>query len=215
MAKVINPLMSTEARGRIGGIIANTWRGISTMKAFCSPSQPRSARQLQLRAWNAYLMRKWQSLTAPNRVNWNEYAADHPDIDWTGNPKRLTGLNWYLRCNIRILDAGGTIIADPPSVPAPDPITGLAVTYATGSLSVAYTTSSPATKFVDIRRVGPISAGVAAKIERARHIEYKAISTSPATESGLRPGQFTVFVRVLDSLTGLASPDLSSVGTVT
>jgi hypothetical protein len=215
MAKVINPLMSTEARGRVGGLIANTWRGISYLKAFCSPAQPRTQRQLQMRAWNAMLMRKWQSLTPTNRTNWNDYAVNHPDIDWTGNQKRLTGLNWYLRCNIRLLDLAKPVIADPPTTPAPDAVLGLAVAGTTAGITISYTTAADTTLSTDIRRVGPHSAGKQAKIEQAKHISYQGIEIGLITESGLLPGRYTAFVRVIDEDNGLASPDLSGSATAT
>ena len=40
MAKVINPLLSVEARGRMGGIVYNTWHGISYAKAHYGTHKP-------------------------------------------------------------------------------------------------------------------------------------------------------------------------------
>lgn len=59
MAKVTLPLMSAEARGKVGGLIYNTWRGNSTVKIKKAPAQPRTARQLLIRAFATTCSRAW------------------------------------------------------------------------------------------------------------------------------------------------------------
>lgn len=51
MAKVSGPLLSLDARGKIGGaIVFSGWKGIQTVRQLVTPANPRSADQLVTRA---------------------------------------------------------------------------------------------------------------------------------------------------------------------
>jgi hypothetical protein len=41
-------------------------------------------------------------LTGAQRLAWNDFAVSHPDLDWTGNLKRISGFNWYIRINVSL-----------------------------------------------------------------------------------------------------------------
>ncbi len=215
MAKLIGPLHSTEARGAVGGLIYNTWRGISYAKAFASPAQPRTERQLQIRALTTQLVRSWQGLTDAQRASWTDYAEAHPDIDWTGTAKRITGANWYIRCNLRLLDMGNSAIDSAPTTPAPDAVSDLVATGGENQISITWGPITGTDKTVDIWLHGPHTAGRMGKIQFARHNVYAPAETTPIVITGLEPGAYTVFARVIDETTGLASTWQSDVATVT
>jgi hypothetical protein len=215
MAKVTGPLHSSEARGRMGGIIANTWRGASYVKAKTSPAQPRSKLQLQIRAWTTMLVRAWGELNQSQRDSWNEYATAHPGVDWTGNPKRLTGLNWWVRCNLRSLQMGLSGFVSVPTTAAPDALTNFAAANGVLSSVLTWTATGGTDKRVDIYIVGPHSAGMLAKIERAKHKIFASGETGTETIADLIAGTYTFFVRVLDEDNGLASPWVSDTAVVT
>jgi hypothetical protein len=207
MAKVMNPLGSTEARGRIGGLIANTWRGISYLKASSSPAQPRSQRQLQIRAWTAMLVRYWgTTLSATNRGYWNDYAVTHTDIDWTGNAKRLSGLNWFVRCNLRLLDLAKPQIDAPPAIAAPNALALFAAADGADQSILTWTNTADWGDYVDIFIQGPHSKGQQPKIERAKHWAYSQGPAGTYTVTPLGPGHYTFWARVTYQDTGLSSP---------
>lgn len=206
MAKLIAPLHSSEARGRVGGLIYNTYRGLATCKSKTGPAQPRSSLQLQLRAMGVYWSRKWQSLSAGVRGAWNDYAAAHTEIDWTGNPKRLTGLNWYLRCNIIAQRLAGGPLTNPPSVPAPAAAADVVGTGGVGEIVVTWTDTAEANTYIDAWVSGPHSAGQIARMPRSRHDSYTAMATETVTIGLYGTGVVDVWVRTVSSATGLASP---------
>jgi hypothetical protein len=107
LAKVVNPLHSDEARGKIGGLIFNTSRGIRYVKSATSPSQPRTAAQLNVRSIMTTITREWKALTQVQRDAWATYADANPIPDWTGRPIRLTGANAYCQINSVARLAGG------------------------------------------------------------------------------------------------------------
>lgn len=215
MAKVIGPLHSAEARGRMSGLIFNTWRGIATVKAFCSPAQPRSMSQLRIRSWTTQLVRAWGALEYAKILAWNAYAVNHPETDWTGNPKRLTGLNWYVRCNLRLLWLAETLITDPPAVPAPDPPDSFLANDGVGQTITEWTATDPGEVKIDIWFAGPTNHGVQPKIERAHHSTFELGETATVTITGLQPGYYMFFARMIDLATGLASTWVSEGATIT
>lgn len=209
MAKVVAPLQSAEARGAVSGLIYNTWRGISYAKKFTSPAQPRTARQLSMRSILATLVRAWRNLSPTVRAQWDAYAADHPLIDWTGKPKRITGANMYTALNARLADMDETLITNPPFVAAPNAVAGFAVLSNEEELIVEWHTTGDnlvVNTWVD----GPHSAGRLTRLPKARHDAYTAAATGEREIPGVVVGQFwSVWARVIDTDNGLASPWLN------
>jgi hypothetical protein len=207
MAKLMSPLASSEARGRIGGLIHNTWRGISYAKSSSSPAQPRSKLQLQMRAWTTMLVRYWgTTLTDAERVFWNDYASTHSKIDWTGNARRLTGLNWFVLCNIGRLRMALTVVTTPPAVAAPNAPAAFAA--ADGVLQSILTWTSPGGTGItcDVFHLGPVSKGVTPNIQRAKFKDMISAETHTMTCAGLAPGRHWFFARMIDESNGLVSP---------
>lgn len=215
MAKVLGPLNSTEARGAIGALIYNTWRGIATVKKFVSPSQPRTERQLLIRSLCTTYVRNWANLTDSQRAAWNTYAADHPYIDWTGQAKRITGANYYTGLSVRLDDAGFTPPDDPPTTTAPDAVADFVVTGGNDQLSCAWSAFAGTDVTVDLWLYGPHSPGISPKLTKARHNVYQAGQTQPKVISGLSPGLYTVFARSINEANGLASTWVRDSATVT
>lgn len=215
MAKVLNPLNGTEARGRIGGLVYNTWRGINYVKTQTAPAQPRSSRVLLIRAWSTYLVRLWATLTANERKSWNDYAQSHTETDGMGLTKRLTGLNWFVRCNIRLMDIGVTPVHTAPAVAAPDPIVSYQALDGVLSSQQIWELGPGTDLLVDIFKVGPHSVGSFAKIERCKHDSYTAYEVNDLTISNLFVGRYTFFARILSETNGLVSAWKSDTADVT
>ena len=210
MAKVVMPFMSAAARGKLGPLVANQWRGFNTMKLFRSPTQPNTAAQLAAPSRSSTFSSAWAALDANERAAWQRSAMDHLETDWTGNPKRLTSQNWFVRCNTRISMVGGSQIDTPPVTAAPAAPTGIALTCAGGTgtaMTLAWTTPTASGSFLIVYHAGPLSAG------RLLRFEQSAILVMPEADSGSPEtlyatavaGRHGVWVQVIDSATGLAS----------
>jgi len=97
MAKVTNPLHSNEARGRVGGLVYNTWRGLRVVKTHTPPAHEDDPKRQAHKAIVQAAAIHWRSITPDQRAAWDHYADTHFDLDWTGTPKRLAGYHWYVR----------------------------------------------------------------------------------------------------------------------
>lgn len=213
MAKVIMPLMSDEARGKMSGLIYNTWRGISTVKSFTSPANPKTSAQMTARARLQSFTAGWKNLTQAQRDAWNTYAETHLKLDWTGKPKRITGQNWYISCNIIIAICGGTAITDPPASAAPEACGALTVAYVAGSpKKVTVDFTDPATVQTNNRYIvysqNAISAGRKGSKTLARIASVLATDPAGVPAEIINPavaGKYYLWVGVADKTTGLVS----------
>ncbi|MEI7902574.1 MAG: hypothetical protein WCK89_20180 [bacterium] len=212
MAKVLGPLHSSEARGRMGGLVYNSWRGAATVKAKHAPSQPRTVLQLAVRAVAIHCSRAWQALADPGA--WNTYATAHPLVDWTGSTKRLTGSNWYVMLTTRLLRLGIAPVVTPPVAAAPDPVETFTAVGGAGSITVDWTQPTAHTNSVELWWDGPHSAGRQGSFPRARYQGAPWGDEGGLVLSGLQPGVYTLYARVLGRSDGQVSLFVSAVATV-
>ncbi|MBE3118971.1 MAG: hypothetical protein IMZ50_09485 [Candidatus Atribacteria bacterium] len=212
--KLLDPMRSSEARGRVGGVIYNTARGVRYGKVFTSPCQPRTQKQLAVRALFQMATRAWQLLSSPERDNWNDYGTAHPEIDWTGQPIAKSGFNWFTRLTTRLLWTDNVQSDTPPAVAAPD--APLAFSAATGILQ-SIITFTPGVNAINaiVYGVGPHSPGRVAKREQAVYMGKVDSDLGTITITGLSPGSYTFFGYMLSKTTGLISVMVSDTVVIT
>jgi hypothetical protein len=196
-------------------LIYNTWRGVRTVKKFTSPVQPRTSRQLAIRAHMISCARAWAGLTSTVRAAWTTWADDHPVIDWTGSSIRITGANAYSKLTTRLIDMGFAAAASAPTVNAPTEVLLPVATGGAGQISLAFTAYTGTATQVDCWLYGPHSAGISATIRRARHRAYGAAETTPLVMTGLAPGLWSWWIRHISETDGQASTWVTGVATVT
>jgi hypothetical protein len=171
--------------------------------------------QLKVRAFGVQLVRLWATIGDVARETWNYYAYHHPETDGMGVGKRLSGLNWYVRCNSRLMLEGLPPVTTAPEVDPPIPVAELLATGGSGQYALTWTAPDDAQIDVIIYHDGPHSAGRLGSIHKAKY-KYTARSTvKAATISGLSAGTYTVYVRSQGRVTGLVSAWVSAIVTVT
>lgn len=215
MAKVVGPLYSSEARGSIGALTYNSWRGIATVKSRC-PKEPRdSEAQLATRELTRQCTIIWKTLTLAQATLWNNYSDTHLEPDWTGHPKHLTGYNWFIRINVRRLEFGSLIETVPPYGSITWEFSDLRVEAEDGYPYVWWTPqagSPPASLQLEIYAGGPHSAS------RRLNIPECICTARPWFDYGVTGvswsvnGWYTVFARILQK-DGLVGSWQKSVGT--
>lgn len=118
MAKVFNPLSSIKASGKFQMSIFSNWRNLPVVREFVAPTQPRTPRQLAVRALFKEIPQYWAN-TLPEglRKAWENAVWKWSDL-W-GNDVQLTGLNLFLKFNFIIRDFGKAYQTTPPPLPTP------------------------------------------------------------------------------------------------
>ena len=213
MAKVVGPLHSSEGRGKVGGLVFNSWRGFATVKAKHAPAQPRSALQLMVRSIAVASARAWGLLTT--QAAWNQYAQTHTLSDWTNTPKRLTGMNWYVMLSTRLLRRGTSAVATPPITADPGALTTLTATGTQLGFEVDWLPLQARAHNVEIWVDGPHSKGRIGSIPRATYNMDGDGTVGAANVAVLQPGRYTIYARVLLNATGQVSPWISCEGDTT
>jgi hypothetical protein len=214
MAKVLDPLRSSEARGKVGGTIYNTCRGIKYVKVFTSPKNPKSVRQLLMRGFLTTCSRAWSALTGVQRTGWGDWAFLRPIPDWTGNSIILSGYNAYVALSTRLLDMGKTVVATAPVAAGPATPANVVATGASGQISFAFTAYGGTATTLDIWLEGPMSVGRVGSIRQAAHKQYGPGETTPMVVTGLTPGFYTWWARALSETDGQASSWVTGTATV-
>jgi hypothetical protein len=197
----------------MGGLVYNSWRGFATVKAKHAPAQPRTVLQLAVRAVAITCARAWQSLADPTA--WNDYAAAHLLVDWTNSPKRLTGANWYVMLTTRLLRLGISPVVTPPVPAAPDAPTGYTAVGAAGQITFDWAAPSAHTNSVELWWDGPHSAGRKGSFPRARYQGAPWGDEGGLIISGLQPGRYTTYARVVSRTDGQVSLFVSAIAAVT
>jgi hypothetical protein len=215
MAKVLDPLRSSEARGKVGGLVYGTCRGAKTVRSKTAPSQKRSSAQYTMRGDMQTATRAWALLDETTRGLWDDYAATHGEIDWTGQTVYLSGFNWFTRLYARLFHFFGATISNPPGVASPDAITSFDAGAVAGGLHTTWTDPGQAGTYVQLFLVGPHSAGLRAKYEKSIFNCQEPAASAGKNIDGLSAGSYTLFARVIHSTRGLVSVMVSDVGLVT
>lgn len=144
MAKYIG-LLSSDARGKLGGMVMSRARGATTLKAHAVPRlNPSLAQNLQ-RVRMAAAVGVWRTLSGASQTTWAVYAATQIWTNSLGTTYSPTGLQLYTQAFIN----GAYLHAKPPANlnPAtiqPPPIIGLTLTDAGTAMNVTATGSSGA-----------------------------------------------------------------------
>lgn len=158
----------TAASGSVGGLTASHNRGGQYFRSRVVPVNPASSFQQAVRNFMAQLVTQWTSvLTALQRAGWETYADNTEVSDALGEKRKLTGLNWYVACNVPRLQVGGTRVDAPPAIftlATLSPVVITSITASTRVLIMTFTNTdlwaSTAGGFLGIYQSEPQSPGV-------------------------------------------------------
>lgn len=182
MAKVLDPLLSGDARGSLGAMTASRNRSGAYLRRKVSPVQPRTHLQQLQRYSLQYVNKQFQSLTAAQIADWNDFAVANPRPDVFGNAVARTGLNWFVALNSRLFYAGISIITTPPTDANPsfDPVLSAEIGTSPADLNITFGTvpSTDQTIWVQYAANQPLSRNFLSKAVRQKVIVTSS-DTSP------------------------------------
>ena len=112
-------------RGHASGLILSANAYGPSVKKFAAPIDPRTSDQQTYRSNLATVAPLWRTITSGQRSDWDDFAAAPPETDsdpW-GETVYLTGLQWFIRINTRLMAAGAATVNAPPAAVAATPVT--------------------------------------------------------------------------------------------
>ena len=75
MVKVAGPAMSFDASGKLGGaIVFSKWKGRAYVRQLVTPANPKSVKQVSVRAMMKFLSQAWSSVSAADQATWQTIA---------------------------------------------------------------------------------------------------------------------------------------------
>jgi len=206
---VLGPLHSEEARGSVGSNTYSSWRGISVVKTRAGCGVYYTQPQRDLRAITIAQVRRWKTLSEAARQAWNYYAGAHLEVDWTGNDKRLTGCNWFVRCNVQLDRMAASVIDDPPSDTIHLWLENL-YTQLSGAYTLLYWTAlglpPPAGAQLELWITNPMSTGRHPTLHDAKFLLFNDYWDSPVPLGILSTARYGVFCRLVTYDTGVKTP---------
>lgn len=208
MAKVVQPLGSTEARGRVGGLVYNTWRGISTVKRHTDPAHEDDPLRQQHKLRVQLAGQRWRTLTEDQRSAWRAWARDQREPHWTGVDKILPGYHWYVRINTRLQDLGLDWRDWPPDRILTNHIWNLRASAEIPDLVVQWNYPTPPplpSDYIDIWLCGPHSPGRHPTLHDAHRAYVEIAADQEAVLTIVQQGRYTIWARLI-SVQGITSP---------
>jgi len=215
MAKVTQPLGSIEARGSVGGLVYQPWRGIQTVRARVGPASQASEKRAAIRALLASVAAEWRALSDQQRENWTQYALLHLDPYWTGEDIRLPGFHRFCRMAFLAQWSGSPPFTDPPIEVERNQIENLALVDFGGYLLVTWDyDQSPGGLMpqVDLWAAIDHSPGKQCTLKDARHIAFSDADSLSWPSPWPSVGTYTCFARPIWT-TGQTNPWISTRGT--
>lgn len=208
MAIVVDPLRSSEARGKVGALSYNTWRGRHTVKTCGIPGNQLTAARIEARRKLIYWSQQWQLLDSAIRAAFEAYAATHPRPDWTGQPLRLTGHQLYVGSRVQVERTGEAGLAYPWEYPPPDPLLTFSAEAepATGYVTFFWShVRMLPDYYIDIWDSGTVSAGRNPSIKESKAFLLLPIDQQPSYDNLIPWGWHVFHARAIDGKTGIVS----------
>jgi len=117
----------TDGRNKIGGHVVSKNRAGNYMKTKSVPTNPNTSFQSEVRANVTQLSQQWRTLSDEQRSAWIAAVADFKKTDIFGDLKTPSGFNLFMRLNLNLLNAGASLISQPPADLTVTPLTSLSV----------------------------------------------------------------------------------------
>lgn len=153
-------ILDVPQSGSIAGSTSSRNRFGQYRRTRAIPTQPRTSKQVANRALFGVQSLAWQGLTGAQRSAWAAWALTHPYVDPLGQSIVLTGHQFFIGVNVRLVNSGAAPVTDPPTFDPTftDIAVSASVTTAAG-LTLSFPLTDPA-EFVNVFCSPPLSPGV-------------------------------------------------------
>lgn len=190
MAIVKGPAMSIEASGNVGAINYTRWKGIQVARTTFTYTDPDTSKQQAQRGLLTTLSSKWGDvLTANEREQWGERAAEEVFTNRLGMEYRPSGYQYFMKLNLQSAFLSAKFTAAPPMKPDAVYVLRLRLLASAGqpenivAFEKAFTVRVEADGF-EIFRAGPFVSGGRRPIEP----EYRFLALETVSYAYLDAG---------------------------
>lgn len=206
MARVIDPLRSAQAAGKLGGTVYRNRGAQSIVSSKTAPGAQMSPAQIQVRATTRAANIAWRAAAAPYKLHWQQFANRHQVTSKWGQLITWSGHNWFVRNYCYRVRNGLTPIVDAPPDYSPSTLASLNVVDSTPVLNLSWVigyNSGHSCKCEIYVNSYPHRHTTILGRERCRLVATVDISASPYTHVPNGYGAYTYYVRAVDNYSSL------------
>lgn len=207
MAKVKSPQGLTGLRHRVGAYIYNSYgQGTdattfrNTVSARHRPAHVDTAAKKLICAQTNAVTKTWSALSVAQRTAWATYAATFPDLDWLGNPKQLSGFNFYVQANARAAHVGDSPITDPPLTGIPGNASSAGFAFSGGEWILAYTRPAANAYWIETYDTTDGQNPRPGRLQKAHRIDRGVFVSVYSVHLGNPTGWHTYWYSTLDTI---------------
>ena len=141
MAKITPGSLAGHVSGSAGNVTFSHNRYGAYIRRRVIPTNPKSLRQLKIRAAFQDASTAWKALVLAKRLAWQSWAASNPVIDTLGNAQILQANAAFIQLTSRLTYLGIVAPTTPPVAATPTPLKTLVLTgdIGAGLVSVDFT----------------------------------------------------------------------------
>lgn len=158
----------------------------------------------------------WATLNAAHRATWQAASINFPHLNKFGAKNKPSGYHCFMAVNMRLLNAGGTIISEPPAFVSAttSPLFTIA-TLTFSAVIIDFAAAAPAGFTTIIKATSSLSPGIAPASNRFSTIVWNpsvgsgALNVSVAYKAAFGPpivgNQISIWVQFINLTNGAAS----------
>lgn len=172
MAKVKFSWGIAEMRNKLEGSVFSRNRGGAYIRNKVTPLNPQTSFQTGVRNFFGAISQGWRSLTASQRLAWNQAVSNFIGTDIFGDAKELSGSQLHQKLNLNLKNISEAVITAPPVPGDINSFTSMTVTADTtaGTMNVAFAPAIDAGDKVLLYATAPLSPGISFVKNRFRII---------------------------------------------
>ena len=132
--------------GKLGGAVFASAHGQAIIRKAPKPRAKPSSRQLQLRAFSAYVRTQWAVLSDLEKDQWNTWAQSQTRTNRLGLTRTLTGRQAYIALRMSAPFRNYALVRYVIPGPLLDPLEGISLSFAQGgpyNVTLSPTTTDP------------------------------------------------------------------------
>jgi hypothetical protein len=181
MAKVKFSALISEMRNKLNGSVFARNRGGAYLRTKVTPTNPQTAAQVAARSLLTTFSQMWRTLTPEQHLAWNAVVDQWSTTDVFGDVVNPSGSALFIRLNINISLAGGTVVNTPPTPTGAVAISELSI-VADSSSSLFTVTFAPAAVPADTAMYVEATPMLSPGISNANS-KFRKIATLAAAEA--------------------------------
>lgn len=185
----------TDGRGKEGDRVYFRNLGGAVSRAYASPIVNPNYYGLLYREMYRDGTALWQTMDEEYRLEWNTFAQKNLVVDRFGNPRLISGFNWFMKQNLNLVFANGTYTFKPKPKRNPNQITRIDLVALTDTTFIIGVENMPDTAVVPDDHVLFVCASscVSAGIMKLRNT-LNVIATFPAASNPSGSAIYSAFV---------------------